>query len=88
VSVAIFATRGGRCCLDGSPNDGRGDGKDRGATRVVSATALASEGTCLTTRFFRHFKQYAAFRSGEKNVALQTEQVRRNFIPLISVLTV
>jgi hypothetical protein len=87
VSVATFATRGARC-LDGSPNDCRGDENGLGATRVVSATTFASEGTCLTTRFFRHFKQNAAFRSGEKNVALQTEQVLRNFIPLIAVFTV
>jgi len=67
---------------------GRADaigGAGLGATRVTGAEALASAGTCFTTRFFMHFRQYAAFLSGEKKVALHTVQVRRNFIPLIFV---
>jgi hypothetical protein len=74
----IFCFLAGRGALAGL-------GMARGVARAGCAGVRASAGTCLTIFFFTHFKQYAALRSGEKNVALQTEQVRRNFIPLIAV---
>ena len=86
VSVPAFGSRGGLRLW--SSSTGARAGAGRGAVRVPLTAGLASDGTCLTTRFLRHFRQKAAFLSGEKKVALQTEQALRNFIPLILVTLV